>query len=279
MGIVIQFKWSFLIIVIVSLVMNKINPRLTCLAYVIAVIYIIDWLVVQMGIKLDLLDLGYIEFINLVGVLHVIEGILTFFLGGKFSYPIMAYRGKIVAGGYQAYGQWLIPLLFFSINGIYVPLIAAVVYCNESFVLSPKEKAKKMGGLISLFGIFVMLMAKLVARGDVSLGVGVLSMPVLHEFLFMLDTHIEEGKLKYPLPTKGIRVMEILGENTLGVSRGDIILELNKEEIIDEEAYLEQLKLNEKLTITIEKITGEKVDIVCKAEELKAMKLIFLPPY
>ena len=276
---VIQLEWSFLLIVVVSLIMNKINPKLTCLAYVVAVVYIIDWLLAWMGLKGDLFKIDYVKMIMLVGSLHGIEGILTFFLGGKSSYPIMAYRGKTVAGGYQACGRWLIPLLFFSINGIYVPIIAAVVYYNESFVLSPKEKAKKVGSLIGGFGILVILIARLVVRGDISLGVGVLSMPLLHEMLFILDTYIEEGSLKYPLPEKGIRVMEILGENTLGMSRGDIIKKLNEKEMIDEETYEEQLKLGGKFTIEIEKITGEQIDLVCKAEELKKMKLIFLPPY
>ena len=278
-GLVIELNWSFILIVMISLVLNKINPKLTCLAYVMAIIYILDDLLIRIGLKTQYFKLSYVEMIYLVGILHVIEGILTFFLGGESSYPIMTYRGKSVAGGYQAYGKWIVPLLFFSIGGIYIPIIAGILYYNESFVLSPSEKAKKMGFLISAFGLIVIFICRLVMDGSIPLGVGILSMPLLHEVLFIIDTYIEKGDLKYPLPKEGIRVMEVLGENTLGINRGDIIKALNEKIVCNEEYYNVQMSKNDKMTIEVERVTGERVRLVCTAEELRAMKLIFLPPY
>ena len=217
--------------------------------------------------------------IYVVGMLHVIEGILTLLFGGKNSYPIMAYKGELTAGGYEASEKWLIPLLFFWVNGIYLPVIAGILYNNESFVLSPREKAKKMGGLISGFGILVMCMAKLVEEGGISLSLGIISMPVLHELLFEIDTYIEEGKLKYPLPETGIRVMEILEKNTLGISRGDIIRKINELEVKREEDYIRAIGQEGKILVELQKMTGEQVEILCTGAELKAMKLVFLPPY
>lgn len=278
-GMTIQVEWSFLWIVIISLMMNQIDTRFTCLAYVIAVIYIGDFLLVQVGIKEDLLKLSYVQLMGLVGILHFIEGILTLLLGAKSTYPVMAYRGKEVAGGYKAYGKWLIPLLFFSIDGIYIPIIAAVVYCNESYVLEPKEKAQKMGALISGFGLVIMLLARLVIRGNISLGVGILSMPLLHELIFMIDSRIEEGKLKYSLPKEGIRIMQIVGPSSLNMSRGDIIKKMNQEKILTEEDYYRQLKASKLIKLEIEKLNGEQIQELCTAQQLKTADLVFLPPF
>ena len=41
----------------------------------------------------------------------------------------------------------------------------------------------------------------------------------------------------------------------------------------------ELFKNEEKLALSIEKITGERKKVVCTAAELRGMKLVFLPPY
>ena len=278
-GLTIQVEWSFLIILVVSLIASKVNTRLTCLAYVIAVIFLVDWLLVAIGIKEGFLKLSYTKMIYLVGVLHFIEGIFTILWGGIKSYPIITYRGKEIAGGYEANGSWLVPLLFFSVGGIYVPLIASVVYYNQSFVLSPKEKAHTMGGLISGYGLILLGIAYLVAEGMVSVTIGILCMPLLHEFLMMIDDYIESRPLKYPLPKKGIRIMEIMGANKLGFVRGDIIKEMNNRAIAEEMDYYKYLKIEDKMILKIEKTTGEEVQLVCSSDELIESKLVFLPPY
>lgn len=277
--IVVQIEWSFLLIVIVSFIVSKINTKLTCLAYVMAIVFGLDWFLIAIGAKATLFNLSYVKMIYVVGILHFIEGILTFLWGGKQSCPIITYRGKEVAGGYEASGNWLIPLLFFSIGGIYIPLIASVVYYNQSFVYSPREKAKKMGVLIGGYGVLLMGIGYLVAQESMSLILGILSMPLLHEFLFMIDDYMESRPFKYPVPKMGIRIMEILGINTLGITKGDIIKAIDKTFIKSESDYCLAVKNKEKLVITIEKITGEEVRVVCSAEELKESKFVFLPPY
>ncbi|MBP3886590.1 MAG: hypothetical protein J6F30_02885 [Cellulosilyticum sp.] len=277
-GLVIQLEWCFLLIVLVSFIVSKINTRLTCLAYVMAIIFFIDCLLIIIGLKETLFKLDYVKMIYIVGILHFIEGIFTFLWGGEDSCPIITYRGKKVAGGYEASGSWLIPLLFFSVGGIYVPLIASVVYYNQSFVKSPREKAKTMGFLIGGYGIIICSIGYLVTEGLMTLPLGLLSMPLLHEFLFMIDDYIESRPLKYSLPTKGIRVMEVMGINALGITRGDIIKEINHKEIHDELEYCEALKSAKKFILKIEKIKGEEVQIICSSEELEKSKFLFLPP-
>lgn len=283
LGIKIPVSWAFVLIIIVSLIVNQIDPKLTCLAYVMAIIYVIDEGLVLAGIKREYFRLSYVEMIYLVGLLHGIEGMLTILFGGKQSCAVITYRGEAAAGGYQAYDRWLIPMLLFSVEGIYIPLVAAVIYLNESFVLEPKSKAKVMGSLILIYGILVIIIGYLTARGYLPLLLSMVAMPVLHEVLFTIDAHIEKGRPLYPCPKQGIRVMTYeerqvrKEESKKGLEKGDIILAINEISVNSEEEYLMALEAgNNKLLI--EKLSGEKVEVYDTYEELLAMKIVFLPP-
>ena len=281
--ITVPISWAFILIVVCSLAFSKISPKFTCLSYVLAFIYFIDYFCIKMRIKTTFFELSYIEMMDLVGILHLIEGVLTFLMGGKKSQPVITYRGEKIAGGYEAYGKWLIPLLFFSIQGFYVPIVAAVVYMNQSFVMPPQKKARMMGIGIGNFGMIIIGIASLIQMGKLPPTIGMIMMPLLHESLFIVDRQIEKRKLKYTYPYEGIRIMEILGENTLNLERGDIIRAVNEEILYNEERYdryieVEKIiKNEEKLALSIEKITGERKKVVCTAAELRGMKRVFLP--
>ncbi len=275
----IQIEWTFLIIVGVSLIVGRIQPKWTCLAYVMAGIYVIDALLVWSNLKSNLMNLNYEKMIYLVGILHMLEGGLTFSFGGKQSIPIMAYRGEKVVGGYQSHQRWLMPLLFFKIKSFYVPVIVSIVYANDSFTYTPKQKAKKMGLLIGSYGLLILYIANLVNDGRVSLTLGMFMMPLLHEGLFLMDDYIEKGELKYPYPSVGIRVMEIEENMQLDISRGDVIRTVNGLQLTNEEHFMELINRSIKCTLEIEKISGEKKWLTCMTEEIKAAKIVFLPRY
>lgn len=285
--------------------MRQIDGRLTCLTYVVACIYTIDYLLVMLGWKSAFFELSYGRLIYLVGGLHFMEGILTLFFGDKKTQAVVKYRGKEIAGGYRAYGKWLIPLLFFSFRGIYVPIVAAIVYFNETFVMSPKEKSKKMGLLIGSFGLLILAIGFLVEKGLLALTTGIWLMPIFHELLFWIDNTLEKGPLKYTYPALGIRVIDILGNNALDIRRGDIIIALNQKVLMEESSYYDELHQgikasggNEKIMIKIKREVEEKKgflgmkkvtpnisnkenieELVCTVAELRGMKLVFLPPY
>ena len=281
-GIKIPIGWTYLLVLIVSVIMNQINSKLTCMAYVMPIIFIMDGTLVLLGIKSHYFNLAYLEMILLVGILHCVEGILTFSYGGNRNSAIMTYRGKKVAGGYQAYGKWFIPLLLFSINGIYIPLVAAVVYLNESYVLTPKSKARVMGSWIFLYGLMVIVLGYLTSLGDLPLLFAMLTMPILHEILFAIDTHIEQGELLYPQPKQGVRIMdfkEVLLRNAkkIVIEKGDIILKVNKSSVNTEEEYRESITKGN-ISLVLQKQSGALTKVQYTYEELKEMKLVFLPP-
>lgn len=281
-GIKIYIGWAYILVLIVSIMMNQIDGKFTCMAYVMAMIFIIDEVLVLSVIKSNYFNIAYVEMILMVGGLHCIEGILTFSYGGYRHSAIMTYRGRKVAGGYQAYGKWFIPLLLFSVNGIYVPVLAVVVYLNESFVLTPKAKARIMGIWIFLYGVAVLVMGYLTSLGDLPLRLSMMSMPILHEILFAIDAHIEQGELLYPYPKQGIRVMDFRGAvpsrtKKMAIEKGDIVLKINENCVSTEEEYREGLTKGN-MRLVLRKLSGALTEVQYTYEELEALELVFLPP-
>lgn len=256
------------------------DVKLTCLAYVLAIIYVIDEILVLSGLKSEYFRLAYVEMICLVGILHAIEGILIFSFGGNQNVAIITYKGKKVAGGYQSYGRWFIPLLLFSINGLYVPIVAMLVYLNESFVLSSKAKARYMGIWIFIYGLGIIMLGYFTKKGNLPLLLTMLTMPLLHEILFAIDYHIEQGDYLYPYPNQGIRVMDfknIIQKDRGHIEKGDIILKINNTRINSEETY-DRAIVKDKMNMVVQKVNGEILQVSYTYEELEGMKLIFLPP-
>lgn len=281
-GIQIPLDWSYLLILSLSMLMSLIDSKLTCMAYAMPILFLIDETLVLSGLKTHYFNLAYTEMIILVGALHCIEGILTLSCRSKEYSAIMTYRGKKAAGGYQAYSKWFIPLLLFSIQGVYIPIIVVMVYLNESFVLSPESKAKVMGGWIFVYGVSIIGLGYLTYLGKIPLLFSMLSMTILHELLFSIDTHIEQRELLYPYPREGIRVMTLQEKNGNGrekvrIERGDVILKVNGILIRTEEAYQEAMSEGT-VKLTLKKISGALVQIECTKEELQSMALVFLPP-
>lgn len=286
-GIKLPIDWAYLLVLIVSIMVNQIERKFTCMAYVIPIVFSIDEVLVQLGLKTQYFNLAYVEMILLVGALHCIEGILTLIDGGNRNEAILTYKGRKVAGGYQAYGKWFIPLLLFSIDGIYIPILAVVVYLNESFVLTPKVKARVMGSWIFVYGILVIIMGYLTALGKLSLLISMMSMPILHEILFRIDTHIEQGELLYPYPKQGIRIMDFLPSPSSDkdrkekkkhkIEKGDIILKVNEYCVNTEEDY-RGVPIKENMRLVLKKLSGDITVVQYTYEELEAMKVVFLPP-
>jgi len=275
----VQVEWSLGFILILSLLMRKIEPKWTCLAYVIPLIYLVDTLLIGLGIKRTYFKLDYKAMLYLVGVLHFVEGILTFFFGGQESIPIITYKGKKTVGGYEAVSRWLMPLLFFSIKGIYIPILVEIVYANDTFTTNPEVKARKMGILIGTYGITLLLIDQLLDCKMISLTWAMIWMPLLHEMMFFIDRKMEEKPYKYVNPDNGIRIMDVLGDQTLELRRGDIILSINGILINDEECFWRELDECVRCTFEIESIIGEKKKVSCAVEEIKKAKLLFLPMY
>lgn len=279
-GFSIPVHWGYLFIVIASWAMNKIGPKWTCLAYVVPGIYLIEQLLFISGIWVEGVKYRYMELVVLIGCLHFIEGILTFCCGSYRQQAIITYRGEKIAGGYRSCGKWIIPLVFFTFKGIYFPILAGVIYNNETFTHSVGDKAQKMGLAITSYGIGVIILAQVYQSEIMSLPI-LLGLVLLgHELLFAYDDFLERGKVLFTYPEKGIRLMGFAKLMNIPepFDGGDIILDINHKSINSEEEYIEGIKDKRVLLLHILKITGEEKYMLISKKQLEELQPIFLPP-
>ena len=110
---------ELILLVLGSMVLGALDPKFTCLAYVTAIIYLIDAGLVLLKIKGTYFTLPYEKLILLVGALHIIEGVMAYFYGAKDNLCVVNYKRNQITGGYQAYRRWYIPLFLFTIHGIF----------------------------------------------------------------------------------------------------------------------------------------------------------------
>lgn len=175
-----EIEWNLFVIVIVSYLLGKIHQRFTCYAYVLTVVYILD--------SFFKFHLDYSVLMILTGMLHIVEGILTYYFGAISSEPLILTKE---VKGYKSYEKWFVPLFLFKLQGIYVPLIAVTIYYNETFTYTAQEKAHKMGIYIGIFGLQVLFLTFLEYYYKVPLFICLIMMTVLHEHIFIIDAELE----------------------------------------------------------------------------------------
>ncbi len=269
---------ELILLVLASMILGRIDKRLTCLSYVIATIYLVDTGLILLKLKENYFTLPYEKLIVLVGVLHMIEGIMTYFYGAKGNQCVINYKGNQIAGGYQAYRKWYIPLFLFTINGYYVPLLCVLVYGDETYTMMPELKSRKNGKYIFIYGCHIFLIGIAVVLHQVSLPIGIMLMSIAHEMLFAMNYFLEQAPCIYTLPRKGVRVIEIIKEQVQRnkIERGDIILKINGKNIEDEETYYKQLG-EQRLVIILEDLKGNKKILHFEQREYEELGVIILP--
>lgn len=269
---------SYLLIVVFSWGISKVSTKFSCLSYIIPLIYFMEQGLRRVA-PIPCFQIAYKELILLIGVLHFTEGILTFFFGKDRSEVVITYEGSNIAGGYQSYGKWIVPLLLFSVQGIYIPILAGIIYLNRTFTQIVEEKVEKMGIAIALYGLVIFILDELVRQDKFSLMKMMILMPCMHELLFVWDKILESGKAIYTYPSKGLRLMAFAASQIMPrpFERGDIILEVNGQSITCEEVFY-KMRHEKYLMLHIMKLTGEELIVVIEGKQMEALQPVFLPP-
>ncbi|MDF2593977.1 MAG: hypothetical protein K0R69_318 [Clostridia bacterium] len=144
-----------------------------------------------MGFDLSLISLPYENLIILIGILHMTEGVLIILDAKKNNECAITYKGNKLVGGYQTYKKWFIPLFFFSIRDIYLPILVIMAYADETFTMSPIKKAVAMGKYIFFYGMLISLLGYFTFKQSLSLILVMICMPLLHETLFIINKRLE----------------------------------------------------------------------------------------
>lgn len=275
----IPFTLGILILIPISLIGGWINPKYTCLAYVVPITYVIDCLLHAINMRQTQL-IPYENFIILIGILHAIEGFLTTEYGANDYKEITNYERNKIAGGYQLERRWYVPLLFFTIKGFYIPILAVLAYTDETYNMKPKQKATKMGFVIKLYACTILLLGTLTKLGYIPLILTIFFTLILHELMFAINDQIEAHSPMNTLPTTGLRIVattQIPGFNN-PFSRGDIIESINSHPINTLEDYENILNTNEdQYTIIIQTLEGTYHTISCNKSLLIRASNVFLP--
>ena len=276
----VPFTLGALLLIPISLIGGLIRPKYTCLAYVVPIIYLIDCVLHMAKLKQTQL-IPYENFIILIGILHAIEGFLTTIYGANDYNEITSYDGNKIAGGYQLDTKWYVPLLFFSINGFYIPIVAIVAYTDETFTMKPQQKAKRMGLVIKIYACVVLLLGALTKYGYLPLLVTIFFTLILHELMFAINDQLEIHSPLNKAPQTGLRIIATTQNPNFNnpFSRGDIIETINHLPINTLQDYDNALSTNtDHYIIRLQTLEGNYKIIHCNKNLLKRASNVFLPP-
>lgn len=263
-GIPIQLTPYLLFLLPIAFLLALFNVRYLCFSYAAAVLGVLGFVFrgqMILGYQLPDLQLDISGLIALVAIMHLMEAGLILIGGSKDHIPVIVKKKGKVAMGFLMQKYWPIPFSLLIVfagsptgEGIFMPewwpmmkgtfaldpgmmiysllpLTAALGYGDIAVSSPPKDKARK-----SALGLFVYsLLLLVIAIFSVDQGwlqfIGIFLMPLFHEWI-MRKHRFQDIKTEplYPLPNKGVRVLELISEGPaekMGIQRGDIICKIN----------------------------------------------------
>ena len=304
LGIAFNDGTAIVVMFIISMILMSINPRFLCFSYsgaMLGVISIINTILYQYldFEKIRLFDINIVSLIALVGVLHIVEGLMVLVDGHKGSLPVFTKRGEETIGGFALNRYYTLPmaLLVFIVNGevfmsqnidvgnwwpvlkgtfqnfnlgklviSIIPVLAVVGYNSVTFTKSKRTKSFVSGLYNIIFGGMMILLSQIAINSLLIQGIVIILMPILHEAMLKLERNVElKGKPKYFNESEGIRVLAV-GKNSIaqeiGIKSGDIVLAIDGEQVIDEVNFSDILKkCGDKINFKLKRESG-KLEIV-----------------
>ncbi|WP_040952476.1 PDZ domain-containing protein [Gorillibacterium massiliense] len=206
----------------------------------------------------------------LVGVLHLLEGVLLRYQGHRMASPLFveSRRGKII-GGYQLQGFWPIPLFLLAplsggdLHPAWEPLFsgnwqatgwdflvfpAVIGFSQMNFAHLPKVKLRQSSGL--LFGYAAIMIAGAVLTyfwDGAGLLIGLLSI-VLHEAIVWIGSHLDAGRRPlFVNDERGLKILAVIpgsAAEEAGLTAGEIVHRVNGEQVRTKEEMHLAMRLN-----------------------------------
>lgn len=284
LGIAFKDGRAIILMFLISMGLMVFKPKFICFSYSGAVLGLISFLYGFIASVTGTGDgeafyVNIISLVSLVGVLHIVEGLMVSMDGHKGALPVFTKRNEETIGGFALNRYYSLPMIllvvlanesFFKgeelniaswwpvLNGTFgniglgkivlsvIPVLAIVGYNSVTFTKSKKNKSFISGVYNILYGMILIGLSQVGVLGKVyELGILIL-MPLLHELMLKIEIATETKQSpKYYNEEKGIRVLEV-GKNSIaqkiGIKSGDILLSINDMEISDEIVFIEKLK-------------------------------------
>lgn len=313
---------SIYLLFIMSMVLMVWNPRFICFSYSGAILGLISLIIEVSSKSMDVsqfvfLKVDIVTLMSLVGILHIIEGLLVIIDGKTGCIPVFTNRGNRIIGGFAFKRYWPLPLSLFIImtnsdvttisqqiqlpnwwpvlaNTIpldilskaiisLVPFYAIIGYSGVTFTKTKKEKILFSGVSILTYGCIVLLLSQIGALLNVFKYMLIILVPVLHELMLKLQKNIElKGKPRYISDEDGIIILEVAPcsiAKKMGIRSGDTIIEVNDKKIIDEEDIINARKsTGNTLSFKVRRTNGVlKKFTYEKINGIKTLGIVFVP--
>lgn len=276
--------------------LSLINIRYLCFSYAASVMGILSMIFrgqVIMGITLPNIAINISGLIALVGILHLMEAILIYFVGADDAIPIVSKKdGRIVLGHLmQKYWPLPIAMLVLSAGGVassevvqmpnwwplledipndlttyfygLMPFVGALGYSSITYTEEPKKRCKKTAVKLMVYSILLIIVAILSVDRLLVQIIGVLLMAGMHEGLILYEQYMENKyEPLYTLPDRGVRIMSVIKggpADQMGMELGDIITKVNDIDVLNVRQFRAIMK-NEYtfLWVEVEHIDGTK---------------------
>lgn len=277
LGVDFQDRTLIYILFLISILLMYIKPKFICFSYSGCVIGLI------------IIVLNYMEVINfsigsliiLIGVMHLIEGILVMIDGNHGAIPVFTNKGDRVIGGFALTRYWTVPIAFLQ----FMPFYSIIGYNNVTFSKTKKEKAIISGMLIFIYGILICLLACIANKNYLISLISIILVPILHEAMLIIDNFVEvNSNPLFISDGDGLKVLEVAPDSQayhMGIESGDVLMEINNTIISNEKEIFEYIKgLQNFIWVKIKKTSGEIKEISYdRFNNSKRLGLVLVPRY
>lgn len=275
LGLPIVMSNYIILLLPVSLVLAMINIRYICISYsatVLGVLALVFNGQSLWGITLPNIDINIPGLMAMVGILHLMESILIYFVGAEDCMPIVSKIDGQIVQGHILQKYWPIPIALLMVSvgssvsgGIampdwwplmktphmiggtfylgLMPFVGVLGYNTVTFAQEPEKRARTTGIMLFLYSTLMISLAIIVKYSFLLSIIGLILMAAVHEGILLIEQYYENHhKPLYTLPEKGIRIMHVMNGGAAekaGIKKGSIIKKINDLEIIDASHFLD----------------------------------------
>ena len=302
-GIIFNENSGIEVMFMISILLLFIKKRFICFSYsgaVLGAVSILSSFLASNTNTDSYINVNILSLMTFVGIMHIVEGILVMFDGGRGAIPVFSNRDEKIVGGFAYNRYWALPVaIFIAITSNIstavttsvatpdwwpiinksqallllssaiisaIPLYGVVSYNSVSFTKGKNIKPVYSGVGILIYGIILTLVSQLAQFGIIGQIVIIIFAPLGHELMIKIQNKIEKsGQYIYFTDDNGVSVLEVAPTSPAyesGIRRGDKILEVNGEKALSEVEVFKAVRENfTEITFKVKKITGEIVDL------------------
>ncbi|MDB1922803.1 PDZ domain-containing protein [Clostridium tertium] len=318
LGIIFNENSGIEIMFMISILLLFIKKRFICFSYsgaVLGMISILSGILSNITNTESYINVNILSLMTFVGIMHVVEGVLVIFDGGRGAIPVFSNRNDKIVGGFAYNRYWALPVAIFiafsgSISSVTtsvvdtpnwwpiinraetllilstaiigaIPLYGVIGYNSVSFTKDKIKKPIYSGVGILIYGVLLTLIAQVSQFGVVGQIVVIAFAPLGHEIMIRIQNKIEEaGKYIYVTDNDGVSVLEVSPTSPAyeaGIRRGDKIIEVNNVKTVSEVEIFKIVRDSiEEISFKIRRISGEMLDLTIIPKN-KRLGLLLVP--